>query len=245
MPSRREGGELNVKVALAKTAYSIRRDGLLATIRKVLVHLTYGRAGDDAFDRQYGTDTGGLIPLWKVSVRSLNSRFGGPYRATAEDELIDAIRFLGETLRDFVFVDLGCGKGRTLLVTPRLGFARVMGVEFADELVAIAQANVTRLAIRNATVIFGDVTEYAFPQADLVVYLYNPFAAEIMRKVVINLEVHLRDFPRFKLYVIYKNPICAAVIDESAAFIRLGPVPGHDDILVWQAQIDRARPDSA
>jgi hypothetical protein len=126
-----------------------------------------------------------------------------------------------------------------------LGFARVMGVEFADELVAIAQANVTRLAIRNATVIFGDVTEYAFPQADLVVYLYNPFAAEIMRKVVINLEVHLRDFPRFKLYVIYKNPICAAVIDESAAFIRLGPVPGHDDILVWQAQIDRARPDSA
>jgi SAM-dependent methyltransferase len=231
---------VNLRVALAKTAYSIRRDGLLATMRKALVHLTYGRAGDDAFDRQYGTDTGGLIPLWKVSVRSLNSRFGGPYRATAEDELIDALRFLGEAFGDFTFVDLGCGKGRTLLVAPRLGFARAIGVEFADELVAIARANIAKLAVRNATIIFGDVTEYAFPETDLVVYLYNPFAAEIMRRVMINLEAHLRALPQLKLYVIYKNPICAAAIDEAPSLSRLGAVPGHDDILVWQARRDRA-----
>jgi SAM-dependent methyltransferase len=231
---------VNLRVALAKTAYSIRRDGLLATMRKALVHLTYGRAGDDAFDRQYGTDTGGLIPLWKVSVRSLNSRFGGPYRATAEDELIDALRFLGEAFGDFTFVDLGCGKGRTLLVAPRLGFARAIGVEFADELVAIARANIAKLAVRNATIIFGDVTEYAFPETDLVVYLYNPFAAEIMRRVMINLEAHLRALPQLKLYVIYKNPICAAAIDEAPSLSRLGAVPGHDDILVWQRRHDRA-----
>jgi SAM-dependent methyltransferase len=231
---------VNLRVALAKTAYSIRRDGLLATMRKAFVHLTYGRAGDDAFDRQYGTDTGGLIPLWKVSVQSLNSRFGGPYRATAEDELIDALRFLGEAFGDFTFVDLGCGKGRTLLVAPRLGFARAIGVEFADELVAIARANIAKLAVRNATIIFGDVTEYAFPETDLVVYLYNPFAAEIMRRVMINLEAHLRALPQLKLYVIYKNPICAAAIDEAPSLSRLGAVPGHDDILVWQRRHDRA-----
>jgi 16S rRNA G966 N2-methylase RsmD len=226
---------LNFKVALGKTAYSLRHDGLVATIRKALVHLSYGPAGDDAFDRKYGTDTGGLIPLWKVNVRSLNSRFGGPYRATTEDELIDAVRFLDEDLRDFVFVDLGCGKARTLLVAPRLGFDRVVGVEFADELVAIARANIAKMEIRNATIVFGDVAEYAFPEAHLVVYLYNPFAAEIMRKVVARLEAHRRDFPHFKLYVIYKNPLCAAVIDESTTFSRLAPVPGHSDIVIWKA----------
>jgi SAM-dependent methyltransferase len=227
---------VNVKVALEKFAYSVRQDGLLATLRKAFVHLTYGQAGDDDFDRKYGTDTGGLIPLWKISVQSLNARFGGPYRATAEGELIDAVRFLGEDLERFVFVDLGCGKGRTLLVAPRLGFDRVIGVEFAEALVTIARANIATMKIGNATVIFGDVTEYAFPRADLLVYLYNPFADEIMRRVIANLEAHRHACPQFKLYLVYKNPICAGVIDESTVFRRLGPVPGHDDILVWTAQ---------
>jgi hypothetical protein len=46
--------------------------------------------------------------------------------------------------------------------------------------------------------------------------------------------------PQLKLYVIYKNPICAAAIDEAPSLSRLGAVPGHDDILVWQARRDRA-----
>jgi SAM-dependent methyltransferase len=232
---------LNFKVALEKTADSVRRDGLLATIRKAFVHLTYGRAGDDEFDRKYGTDTGGLVPLWKVSVRSTNSRFGTPYRATAEDELIDAVHLLGEELGDFAFIDLGCGKARMLLVAARLGFAQVIGVEFADELVAIARTNLAKMEIRNAAIIFGDVVDYEFPGSNLVIYLYNPFSIEIMRKVVAKLEAHLRDYPDVKAYVIYKGPVCAAVIDESASFRRLGPAPGHSDILLWRATVDPVR----
>lgn len=233
---------MNFKVALEKTADSIRRDGLWATLRKAFVHLSYGRAGDDAFDRQYGTDTGGLVPLWKVSVRSANSRFGTPYRATAEDELVDAIRFLGGDPRDFTFIDLGCGKARMLLVAARLGFARVIGVEFADELAAIARANLARMNIAAATIVHGDVVEYELPATDLVVYLYNPFSAEIMRKVVAKLETHLRATPARKLYVIYKGPVCAALLDESAGLCNLGAVPGHADILVWQG---RSQPEAS
>jgi SAM-dependent methyltransferase len=233
---REKGSALNFKIALAKAADSIRRDGLLATFRKAFVHLTYGRAGDDDFDREYGTDTGGLVPLWKVTVNSVNSRFGTPYRATAQDELVDALRFLGEELRDFTFIDLGCGKARMLLVAARLGFASVIGVEFADELAAIARANIAKMKIANATIVFGDVAEYEVPASDLVVYLYNPFSIEIMRKVVAKLEAHRRDFPAKKLYVIYKGPVCAPAIDESAFFRNLGLVPDHGDILVWKAQ---------
>jgi SAM-dependent methyltransferase len=226
---------LNIKAVLDKTAYSLRRDGLLATVRKAFVHLTYGRVSDDAFDRKHGTDTGGLIPLYKFSIRSLNARFAGPYRATDVDDLTDAIRFLDESLGDFVFIDLGCGKARTVLVAVELGFGRAIGVEFAEELVAIARANIAKTQARNATIILGDATEYEFPDANLVVYLYNPFSAELMRRVVDNLEAHLRDFKERKLYVIYKYPRCAAMFDESASYTRLGPVPGHDDIVVWKA----------
>jgi hypothetical protein len=171
---------LNFKLALQKTADSLRRDGFLATIRKVLVQLTYGRAAtmpstaNTHGHRRTHSIMEGQRPLAELPLRR-------PYRAIAEDELTDAVRFLGDDLRDFVFIDLGCGNGRTLLITARLGFHSAVGVEFADEL----------------AVILGDATEYEIPRSNLVVYLYN---AEPMRKVVRQpRSAHLRDFPRLKL----------------------------------------------
>lgn len=222
-------------VIMGKLAHSLRHDGVYATLRKAFVHMTYGPTEDDAFDRQYGTDTGGLVPLWKVSVRSANARYGLPYRATMEAELMRAIGGLGEDLARFTFVDLGCGKGRTLLIAPRLGFRRVIGVEFAAELAAIARANLAKHGLAEVMVIEGDAAGYAFPAAPLVVYLYNPFAGEVMGTVVARLEQHVRCWPLLPLYVVYKNPLHRGLLDQSASFACLGAVPEHPDILTWKA----------
>ncbi len=88
----------------------------------------------DSFDLRHGTDTGGIEPLWKFHIRSSNRSFGFCYQPTDEKELVDAVNFLSEDLRAFTFVDLGCGKGRALLVASNLGFEQVIGVEFAREL---------------------------------------------------------------------------------------------------------------
>lgn len=106
---------MNVQLLTAKLIRTFREDGIQATCPRVIAHL--GRQGSvEDLDRKHGTDTGGLEPLWKLSIRSPNARFGERYQATGEEELVAALTFLGEDLHDFTLIDLGCGKGRTLLV---------------------------------------------------------------------------------------------------------------------------------
>ena len=53
-------------------------------------------------------------------------------------------------LRDFTFIDLGCGKGRVLLMASDYPFKKIIGVEFMPELHRAAQKNIARLFIRSS-----------------------------------------------------------------------------------------------
>ena len=56
------------------------------------------------------------------------------------------------------------------------------------------------MTVGNGAVVLRDVAEYELPGSDLVVYLYNPFSIEVMRKVVARLEAHRRAFAEKKLF---------------------------------------------
>ena len=211
---------------------SFRQDGFRATSRKVFVQLTRGRVVDD-FDVRRGTDTGDILPLWKFKIDSPNARFGSRYEATVEEQLADAVNFLQENPQSLTFIDMGCGKGRALLLAAEWGFKQIIGVEFAAELAEIARANLAKMQITNASVKHGDAAEFHFPDTDMVVYLNNPFdsANEIMRRVIEN----LRESQSRKVYVIYRVPKCAEVLDSSGFLCRLGSPPGRPFIQVWRA----------
>ena len=158
-------------------------------------------------------------------------RFGREYQTVDEQVLIDAITALREDPQALTFIDLGCGKGRALLVAANLGFQHVIGVEFVHQLAEIARKNLAHRGTANAVVAEGDAAKYRFPNCDMVVYLFNPFSQEVMQKVVANLrESHAR-----KLYVIYVNPECAGLFDASGFLTRLGCPPGRADIQIWSA----------
>lgn len=226
---------MNAKLIIQKTLLSLRRDSLSSTLSKARTYLSQRKA-EDGFDRARGTDTEGLVPLWRTRVHSSNSRFGTPYQATPEDQLIRALNFLDQDFRSFTFVDLGCGKGRTLLIATKLRFNTLIGIDFAEELVATAQANIAKLGIKNATALHGDAAEYTFPAAPLVVYLYNPFTEDVMRHVVQRLKTRIAQYPTQKLFVVYKLPRCARLFDECPAFHPLGSVPAQADTVVWAAR---------
>ena len=221
---------MDIKLLASKVFYALRRDGLTPTLHRVLTFFTR-RRGRDNFDLEHGTDTGGIEPLWKFRISSPNRRYGVRYQATDEQELLDALRLIHEKLETFTFIDLGCGKGRTLLVAARLGFKRVIGVEFARELVEIASANLAKLAIMNAAVEHADAADFRFPRSDVVLYLYNPFSQEVVRQVVAKLQESCSR----RLYIIYKVPECAEVLDSSGFLSRLGYPPSRPYIQVWQA----------
>lgn len=229
---------MNFQLLLAKTGQKIREAGFWATLRSGIRMISPRRVADD-FDLQHGTDTGGEESLWKLTIDSPSARFGRKYQPSSEDELSEAVRFLDVDPRTLTFIDLGCGKGRTLLVAAKLGFQQVIGVEFTQELAEVARKNLQKMGISSGIVVQQDAGEYRFPEADLAVYLYNPFSEEIMRKVVLN----LRESDSRRLYVIYKVPNCEALFDGSGFLTRVGCPPGREYIQVWRktARVSDAR----
>jgi predicted RNA methylase len=121
---------------------------------------------------------------------------------------------------DFVFIDFGAGKGRTLLIASLFGFKRIIGVEFARELVEIARENVKRFVCR-AEIMHADAAEYRVPDDNLVAYFYNPFGPEVLRRVLMGLRSLVL---RRRVYLIYVNPQYHSVIQEFA--IERGMING-------------------
>ncbi len=120
-----------------------------------------------------------------------------------------------EDLAQYTFVDLGSGKGRVLLVAAEYPFGKIRGIEFASELHREAERNISshRYAGRRCLEVesvHADATEYVFPDSKLILYLYNPFSPETVRKVLMNLEKSLAERPRH-VVVIMVNLESAAV----------------------------------
>ena len=126
----------------------------------------------------------------------------------------------------FTFIDLGSGKGRTLLMASEYPFRKILGVEVIAELHRAAEENIR--AYRSPTqrcarieAVCADACEFHFPAAPLVLYLFNPLPESGMRRVMARLEKSLAANPR-PVWVLYHNPLLEHVIGESAGFTTIG-----------------------
>ena len=127
-----------------------------------LFHLT-----DCLYDSIHGTNTGGVIDLPEMEGNGRNY-VGTPPRAW---KLL--LRHLPIDSSRFTYFDLGCGKGRTLLLASAVGFKRVIGVDISSQLLSIARSNLKRKGM-DGELICADVRTVEFPCDPLVVFMYNP-----------------------------------------------------------------------
>jgi hypothetical protein len=119
----------------------------------------------------------------------------------------------------FTFIDIGSGKGRTLLIASDFPFRRILGVELLLDLHRIAEENVRRyksdsqkcLAIET---ILEDARQFAFPNEAMVLYLFNPLPEPGLIELISNLEESLKQHPRH-VYVLYHNPLFERVLAKS------------------------------
>ena len=164
---------MDLRVLATKIVAATRERGVGGVGRAVARHLWRSLRGTpvDDFDRRHGTDTSGELAIWQTMASSPNACFGIRYQTSGEDVLLQVVISLGIDTRNFTFIDLGCGKGRTLLVAAKLGFRRVIGVEIGSELADIARTNLARLNVTNALVIHVDGDDYAFRYGGLLVHL--------------------------------------------------------------------------
>ncbi|WAC23207.1 class I SAM-dependent methyltransferase [Blastomonas sp. SL216] len=143
-----------------------------------------------AFDAQWGTDTFAMRELHTLSVDPALAAHARRYQASSGVNMPVWFADLKVDFARTAFIDFGCGKGRAVLEAARFPFARVIGVEFAPELVEIANRNRDIMAAKNALAapvefICMDAGAYQPPSdLDLVCFFYDPFGDAVMAPVV-------------------------------------------------------------
>jgi SAM-dependent methyltransferase len=189
------------------------------------------RYGDADYDWDYRVNTTSGAVGWRDR---LLGQFHSAYQPTEPAAFHEMLKTLQQSLtpdqavlnfRDFTFVDLGSGKGRTLLMASDYPFRRIVGVELLPSLHQIAQQNLSQyksdtqkcFAVES---ICADATTFPFPDDPLVIYLFNPFPETGMRQVFANLEKSLREHPR-TVYVLYHNPLLEHVLTENALLRKI------------------------
>jgi hypothetical protein len=168
------------------------------------------REGDLEFDRRYGLDTISSVEISNLDVESKNWIYSERYQAIHYVDFGRLLEILSLPYEQFIFVDLGAGKGRAVLLASDLPFKKIIGVEFSAELTSVAKDNLCRYPeeaknCKDIELICMDAAEYNLPEEPLVLYLYNPFRQPVMVQVIDNLTASFRKRPR-RIVVLYFNP---------------------------------------
>ena len=95
-----------------------------------------------------------------------------------------------------------------LIVAATLPFRRIVGVEFAPELVSEARNNIERarhhLTDADIEILEADATEFDVPADISVIHFYNPFFGKTLSTVTDNIANSLRTSPR-KMTILFAN----------------------------------------
>lgn len=175
----------------------------MQTISRVLAQATAapGFMQSYLFDRLFRVST---------TVDSVGSVDGdnSPYDASQWFPIRRALRKLEPGLQD-VFVDLGSGKGRVLLIAGRLPYGRVVGADLDAELVRCANKNIQRAAGRlrakEITSVTANVMHWEVPEDLSVVFMFNPFVGDTFHETIKRILLSYDRKPR-DLRIIYGFP---------------------------------------
>ena len=227
-----------------KLRWSLRRRGLAGTVVSAAKNVARRLNPPEPekphpFDVEHGVDTGGLIPGPDLASGHPSDRFIDGYAPVPVSGFRGVMARWVEELAprevgEFTFVDVGCGKGRAVLLASEVGFREVIGVELNPALAATARANVERWVAAGKAkgpvrIEQGDAAEFAWPEGPCVAFLFNPFTRELMDRVAERMVRRFCDHPD-DLYVLYYKPEQAAALEGSFEMVwcECGPTSAEE-----------------
>jgi hypothetical protein len=180
------------------------------------------RYGDMEYDWEHRVNTTSGTLGWR---ERLLGTFHSPYQPTDPALFQEMMSALPIQFDQFTFIDIGSGKGRTLLMASEYPFQKIIGVELLPQLHLVAQENLRQYQSESQKCfafepVCGDATTFSFPAEPLVLYLFNPLPESGLRQMLINLDRSLTASPR-PAYVLYHNPLLEHVLAGTAQLTRL------------------------
>ena len=191
------------------------------------------RATDEAFDRKYGVDTGGILRAKAYEVVGNNWALGGNYQAVDPTLCLETIKSVHIPHPEFKYIDFGSGKGRAVLLAATFPFKKVIGVEYCRQLNRIARENVLRFPVTaggcaDIEVVDADAAEYVVPDTPLLLFFNHPFAEPVMARVVENVAESIRQHPR-RVIVVYLFPYFGHLWETTGVVKRKQATPAIFD----------------
>ena len=216
----REKGATRATSVLVRKLWSFARDSTPERRRR--------RYGDMEYDWEHRVNTTSGTVSWRARLLGL---LHSPYQPTEPALFQEMMASLPIEFRQFTFIDLGSGKGRTLLMASEYPFRRIVGVELIAELHRAAQQNIreygspTQRCVQIESVI-ADAREFELPQEPLVLYFFNPLPECAFSDVLQRLGKSLARAPR-PVWVVYHNPLLESALGTSDFLQKAGGTPQY------------------
>ena len=182
------------------------------------------------FDVEYGVRTSGLVAGRHLKSGHRHDRHATAYYGVAPSVFQTLIKLWKRTKpsappNEFTFIDIGAGMGRAVLLASEMPFRGVVGVELNPALVRIARRNLAlwRAAGRVHTavrIVHEDAAEFQFSDGPCLAFLFNPFGAPVMRRLLKAIAARFAGRPG-QLDLIYVNNEQEGVLGQQRGFARL------------------------
>lgn len=184
------------------------------------------------FDVTNGVRTSGLVAGRHLKSGHRHDRHATAYYGVAPSVFAALVRRWRRTgpmapVEETTFIDVGAGMGRAMLLAAEMPFRAVVGVELNPTLARMARRNLTTWrkegrAVAPMRLVCGDAAEFVFPKGACVAFLFNPFGAAVMRRLLTNISRRFERRPG-ELDILYVNREQEGVIEAARGegFVRL------------------------
>jgi hypothetical protein len=217
--------------------------GYVSAARALLSRLIAPSYDRERFDATHGVDT----HPWTLADSRIPPETVGEavnYEPAHTGVLHHVFRSVPFRHEDYHLVDLGSGKGRTLLVGAEYPFKAITGVELSERSAQIARDNISRTAHRAETkcgeieVHCENAVHFTVPEGNLLVTMYNPFFGQTFQQCIGHLHAAALAQPERKIWLAYINPwLGEPTLEQSGYFQRVQqhrPIPRNWTWSLWQ-----------
>ena len=155
------------------------------------------------------------------------------YVGSRYTQLLSVFRKIPVDYSNSVLLEIGCGKGRAIAVAATHEFKKIIGIDYEENLVALAKKNLNQMRFKktnNIVIQHQNATLYKIPNDINVIYLFNPFIGETLKKVVENIHQSYVTAPR-KILIIYLNEVDFDLLIENKFWLtKITTLPTVDTV---------------
>jgi hypothetical protein len=191
----------------------------------------------DSFDRKFGTTTSLIIPQYELPEKVSLQRFktSGRYHPSPISSVIDALKGLEKYINynEYIFIDVGSGLGRNLLLASSFPFIKLVGLEHSKYLHDIAKENIEiyksdTIKCDNFDLQCINALDYPLPEENLVLYFWKPFSSNEAAMEFVNKMEEFVAKKKYRIFLIFLEYVYPAVLHNSDYFTYVDHFPTSD-----------------